>query len=84
MDVFGGSGAIILAAAASNRWETVIYNGKRTLVLLCWSFSNDEKGYLWGRDKEQFKLNLIQKYIVDDNHNLSINERHPKYLASKQ
>lgn len=84
VDVFGGSGAISLAAAASNRWETVIYNDKRTLVLLCWSFSNDEKGYLWSRDKEQFKLDLIQKYIVDDNHNLSINERHQKYLASKQ
>ena len=33
MDVFGGSGAIILAAAASNRWETVIYNDKRTTVV---------------------------------------------------
>lgn len=127
VDVFGGSGAISLAAAASNRWKTVIYNDKRTtvvnllsaliennknidldlythitreqffdwrdnqsdsiertLVLLCWSFSNDEKGYLWSRDKEQFKLDLIQKYIVDDNHNLSINERHQKYLATKQ
>lgn len=126
VDVFGGSGAISLAAAASNRWETVIYNDKRTtvvnllsalmennkridldlythitrkqfldwrdnqpdsiertLVLLCWSFSNSEKSYLWGKDKEQARLDLIQKYIVDGDHNLSIQDRHQKYLDSK-
>ena len=127
VDVFGGSAAISLAAAASNCWETVIYNDKRTtvvnllsaliennkridldlythitrrqffdwrdnqpdsiertLVLLCWSFSNDEKSYLWGKDKEQVNLDLIQKYIVDDNHNLSIKDRHQKYLHSNK
>lgn len=55
---------------------------ERTLVLLCWSFSNDEKNYLWGKDKEQVNLDLIQKYIVDEDHNLSIKDRHQKYLDS--
>lgn len=125
VDVFGGSGAISLAAAASNCWETVIYNDKRTtlvnllstliennksvdldlythitrkqffdwrdnqpdsiertLVLICWSFSNGEKSYLWSQDKEQVRLDLIQKYIVDGDHNLSINDRYQKYLGS--
>lgn len=33
VDVVGGSGAISLAAATSNRWEIVIYNDKRTAVV---------------------------------------------------
>lgn len=33
VDVFGGSGAISLFAAASDGWETVIYNDKRTAVV---------------------------------------------------
>ena len=125
VDVFGGSGAISLFAAASDGWETVIYNDKRTtvvnllrtliennksidldlythitrrqffdwrdnqpdsiertLILLCWSFFNDEKSYLWGKDKEQLMLDLTQKFIVDGNHNLSIRDRYQKYLAS--
>lgn len=126
VDVFGGSGAISLPATASNRWETVIYNDKkttvvnllnaliennknidldlythitrkqffdwrdnkpdsieRTLVLLCWSFSNSKKSYVWSKDKEQVRLDLIQKYIVDGDHNLSIKDRYQKYLDSK-
>lgn len=55
---------------------------ERTLVLLCWSFFNDEKSYLWGKDKEQLMLDLTQKFIVDGNHNLSIRDRYQKYLAS--
>lgn len=55
---------------------------ERTLILLCWSFFNDEKSYLWGRDKEQLMLDLTQKFIVDGNHNLSIRDRYQKYLAS--
>lgn len=56
---------------------------ERTLVLLCWSFSNIEKTYVWGKSKEQRRLDLIQEYIVNGDHNLTINERHKKYLASE-
>ncbi len=54
----------------------------RTLILLCWSFSNGERSYVWSKDKEQIRLDLIQEYIVKGDHRLTINERYKKYLAS--
>jgi len=54
----------------------------RTLILLCWSFSNGERSYVWSKDKEQIRLNLIQEYIVKGDHSLTITERYKKYLAS--
>lgn len=56
---------------------------ERTLVLLVWSFSCKEKSYLWGKNKERMRPELIKQYIVDGDHSLTITERYKKYLDSK-
>lgn len=56
---------------------------ERTLVLLVWSFSYNEKDYLWAKTKEQLRLDLIQKYIVNGDPNLSIKDRYQQYLNTK-